>query len=307
MPPDLSVSVASLRLDHPIIAACGPWTASSAEIEDVAKGGAAAVTVKTATREARLGHPAPNFVTWEGGALNALGLPNPGIDAWLDLYRQARDRLRPWGVPAIASVYAESVAEFVELARRVDTVEPDLLELNASCPNLGHDPTQGTGSAEGVAEITAAVKSAVRCPITVKLSPNLSDIGRVARLVEEAGADAITAVNTMPAMLVDADTGRPAITNRTGGLSGPALKPIALRCVYEISRAVRIPVIGVGGVTTGHDAAEMILAGATLVGVGTAISIHGPRVLRRIGSDLDDFMAAHGYATLADMRGLAHR
>ena len=151
-----------------------------------------------------------------------------------------------------------------------------------------------------------AVRAAVRLPISVKLSPNTSDIGRVARLAEEAGADAITAVNTLPAMLIDADTGRPALTNRTGGLSGAALKPVALRCVYDISRAVRIPVIGVGGVATARDAAEMLMAGATAVGVGTAIDSHGPRVLGRIALDLHDFMAAHAYPSVAALRGKAH-
>jgi dihydroorotate dehydrogenase (NAD+) catalytic subunit len=307
MTPNLSVNIAGLQLDHPIIAACGPWSATHAEIEAVAKGGAAAVTVKTATSQPRLGHPAPNFITWDGGALNALGLPNPGITAWLGLFRDAQTQLSVWGVPTIASIYAESTEEFVDLARQVAEVEPDLLELNVSCPNLGHDPTTGAGSAAGIAEATAAVRAAVTCRISVKLSPNLSDIAYVARLVEEAGAEAITAVNTMPAMLIDTATGRPSLTNRTGGLSGPALKPIALRCVYEISRAVSIPVIGTGGVATALDAVEMLMAGATAVGVGTAIDRHGPRVLGRIGSELDDYLAAHGYASVEAVRGLAQR
>lgn len=303
---DLGVTLAGIHLDHPIVAACGPWTATGLEIEAVAKGGAAAVTAKTVTSEPRLGHPAPNYLSWDGGALNALGLPNPGIHRWLTEFAPTRERLREWGVPVFVSVYAESPQEFATLASLAAQVAPDLIELNASCPNLGHDPTTGAGSAEGIALATAAVRAAVRLPISVKLSPNTSDIGRVARLAEEAGADAITAVNTMPAMLIDADSGRPTLSNRTGGLSGAALKPVALRCVYDISRAVRIPVIGVGGVATARDAAEMLMAGATAVGIGTAIDSHGPRVLGRIALDLHDFMAAHGYASVAALRGKAH-
>ncbi|MCW5849004.1 MAG: dihydroorotate dehydrogenase [Anaerolineae bacterium] len=303
-PTDLTTPLAGLTLDHPIIAACGPWTASVAEIEAVAKGGAAAVTVKTATTEPRLGHPSPNFITWDDGALNALGLPNPGIHKWLDLFGQAQARLDAWGVPTIASVYAETPDEFAALARQVAPLRPALLELNASCPNLGKDPAR---LVEGIAATTAAVKAAVTCPISVKLSPSTPDIGKAARAVEEAGADVITAVNTMPAMLIDIETGRPSLSNTTGGLSGAALKPIALRCVYEITRAVKIPVIGMGGVMTGRDAVEMLMAGATAVGVGTAIALHGPRVLGRIGSELDDWLTAHGYESVDAVRGLAHR
>lgn len=304
MTTDLSIELAGLRLDHPIIASSGPWTASVAEIEQVARGGAAAVTMKTLTAEARLGHPAPNFITWEGGALNALGLPNPGPAKWIEMFNEARTRLSAWGVPMIASIYAETPDEFVALARQLGPLQPDLLELNASCPNLGKDPS---ALVKGIAESTAGVRAVVGCRISVKLSPSTPDIATAARCVEEAGADMITAVNTMPAMLIETDTGRPALTNRTGGLSGPALKPIALRCVYEISKAVKIPVIGVGGVMTGRDAAEMLMAGATAVGVGTAIAVQGPRVLGRIGSDLDDFLTAHSYTRLEEIRGLAHR
>lgn len=185
---------------------------------------------------------------------------------------------------------------------------PHLIELNISCPNVRDEfGTPFAASPRDAAAVTAAVKAVVDIPISVKLAPNVPDIGRIAAAVVAAGADAITAINTMPGMVIDAAAGRPVLSNRVGGVSGPALKPIALRCVYEIARVVQVPIIGTGGVTTGRDAAEMIMAGATAVGVGSAVWTRGVPVLGEIASELAAFMGAEGYETLEEMRGLAHR
>jgi dihydroorotate dehydrogenase (NAD+) catalytic subunit len=188
----------------------------------------------------------------------------------------------------------------------VARARPQLIEVNISCPNVGDEfGTPFAGTCRSAAEVTAAVKRAVGTPIAVKLAPNVPDIARIAAAVVEAGADAITAINTMPGMIIDAEAGRPVLSNRVGGISGPALKPIALRCVYEIARAVRVPIIGTGGVTSGRDAAEMLMAGATAVGVGSAVWYRGVSALGEIGAELEEFMTQESYATLEAMRGIA--
>jgi dihydroorotate dehydrogenase (NAD+) catalytic subunit len=193
------------------------------------------------------------------------------------------------------------------VARTVAAARPHLIEVNISCPNVADEfGTPFAASCESAAAVTEAVKHAVGdIPISVKLAPNVPNIGRIAAAVVEAGADAITAINTMPGMLIDVAAGRPVLSNRTGGISGPALKPIALRCVYEVARAVRVPIIGTGGVTTGRDAAEMLMAGATAVGVGSAVWTRGVEALGDIAAELAAFMAQEGYRTLAEIRGLA--
>jgi dihydroorotate dehydrogenase (NAD+) catalytic subunit len=181
-----------------------------------------------------------------------------------------------------------------------------LIEVNISCPNVGDEfGTPFAGSPQSAAEVTAAVKATTNIPISVKLAPNVPNIVRIAQAVVEAGADAITAVNTMPGMLIDARAARAVLSNHVGGVSGPALKPVALRCVAEIARTVDVPIIGTGGVNNGEDAAEMIMAGATLVGVGTAVWYRGVEVFSDITAELAAFMAAEGYPTIDSMRGLA--
>jgi dihydroorotate dehydrogenase (NAD+) catalytic subunit len=209
-------------------------------------------------------------------------------------------------VPVIASIFAGTVAEFATVARTINQAKPDLIEVNISCPNVGDEfGTPFAGSIESATEVTAAVRNAVEQPIAVKLAPNVPDIGRIAAAVVEAGADAITAVNTMPGMVIDAVAGRPVLSNRVGGISGPALKPVALRCVYQIAQAVDVPIIGTGGVSSGRDAAEMIMAGATAVGVGSAVWYRGVDALGEIAAELSTFMDQEGYAKLEQLRGKA--
>jgi dihydroorotate dehydrogenase (NAD+) catalytic subunit len=237
-----------------------------------------------------------------------MGLPNPGVEEEVPLLREAAARLAPLGVPLIASVSADTVEEFALAVRIVSRAEPALIEVNISCPNVQAEHGEMfASSAEAAAAVTRAVKAATSIPCIIKLSPNVPDIASIARAVVAAGADAITAINTMPGMLVDAETGRPLLANTTGGLSGPALKPIALRCVHEIAGVVSVPVIGTGGVLCGTDAVEMISAGALCVGVGSAITYRGDAALTLIRDELSAWMSARGFESLDEIRGRTHR
>lgn len=305
---DLTCRLLDLQFRNPIILASGIIGTSATLLKRAAEAGAGAVTAKSCGPVPRSGHPNPIALDWGGGLINAVGLTNPGAEEEARLLAQARAVLDPLGVPLIASVFAGTVAGFAQVARTVATARPHLIELNISCPNVRDEfGTPFAGTCRDAAAVTAAVKEAVAIPITVKLAPNVPDIGRIATAAVEAGADAITAINTMPGMIISAEAGRPVLSNRVGGISGPALKPIALRCVYEVARSVSVPIIGTGGVITGRDAAEMLMAGATAIGVGSAVWYRGVAALGEIGMELATFMKSEGYTTLEEMRGLAHQ
>ena len=275
----------------------------------VARSGAGAVTAKSCSLEPRAGHPNPTVLAWEHGLINAVGLANPGVDAEVEELARTRALLKPSGVALIASVFADTVENFARVAGRVVEAGPDLLEINISCPNV-HDEFGAPFAADvaAAAKVTAAVKESVagRVPVLVKLSPNVHDIAAIARAVEAAGADGITAINTLAGMVIDVHAQRPILANRTGGLSGPAIRPLAVRCVYEIYRAVDLPIVGTGGVSNGRDAVEMIMAGATAVGIGSAVYGEGPEVFCRIAREMEELLAELGYGSVAEMRGAAH-
>ncbi|MGC9395769.1 MAG: dihydroorotate dehydrogenase [Anaerolineae bacterium] len=305
--PDLTCNFLGLHLRNPIILASGILGTSADVLERVARAGAGAVTAKSCGPAPRAGHPNPVAVDWDHGLLNAIGLSNPGAEEEARMLAEARARLEPLGVALIASIFAGTIAEFGAVARIIAAARPHCIEVNISCPNVADEfGTPFAASCDSAAAVTEAVKrNTGDIPISVKLAPNVPNIGRIAAAAVEAGADAITAINTMPGMLIDAEAGRPVLSNRVGGVSGPALKPIALRCVYEIARAVRVPIIGTGGITTGRDAAEMLMAGATAVGVGSAVWTRGVKALGDIAAELTAFMLQEGYRTLDAMRGAA--
>ncbi len=306
--PMLETNLCGVHLPNPTVLASGILGTSAALLERVARAGAGAVTAKSASLEPRAGHPNPTVISWEAGLLNAVGLANPGAAAQADILRDARSKLAALGVLLIASVFGGTSEEFARVAQVLAEAGPDFLELNISCPNVGDEfgrPFAADPSA--AVEVTRAVKAVVDVPVIVKLSPNVADIAGVARAVEEAGADAIAAINTVRGMAIDVRAARPVLANRFGGLSGPAIKPVAVRCVFECFTAVSIPIIGIGGVSNGLDAAEMIMAGATAVGVGSAVYQGGPEVFARITRELATFMTEEGYTRVDQMRGLAHR
>lgn len=302
----LAVDFLGMHLRSPLVLASGIIGTSPALLERAARCGAGAVTSKSCGLSPRAGHPNPVALDWGGGVINAIGLTNPGVAEEIPLLREAKKRLVDLGVALFASIFAGTVAEYRQVADEISKAEPDLIEVNISCPNVSDDfGTPFAGLPETAAAVTEAVKSATSVPISVKLAPNVPDIARIALAVIGAGANAITAINTMPGMVIDARAGRPVLANRSGGISGPALKPIALRCVAEVSRAVAVPVIGTGGVTNGTGAAEMLMAGAALVGVGSAVWYRGTEVFEEINRELIDFMDEENYHNLDEMRGMA--
>jgi dihydroorotate dehydrogenase (NAD+) catalytic subunit len=307
--PALAASLCGVNLPNPLILASGILGTEAELLARVARCGAGAVTAKSCSLEPRAGHPNPTVLAWEHGLINAVGLANPGVEAEVEELRWTKALLQPLGSALIASVFADTVDNFARVAARVAGAGPDLLEVNISCPNV-HDEFGTPFAADPVAaaEVTAAVREAVagRLPVLVKLSPNVVDLAAIARAVEAAGADGITAINTLAGMVIDVHARRPILANCTGGLSGPAIRPLAVRCVYEIYRAVSLPIVGTGGVSSGRDAVEMILAGATAVGVGSAVYGEGPEVFARIGAEMAALMAELGYETVAEMRGAAH-
>lgn len=305
--PKLRCEFLGFKLQTPFVLASGIIGTSESLMVRAARNGAGMVTAKSCGPTPRAGHANPVAFEWEGGLINAIGLTNPGAEVEAGLLARTRARLQALGVPLIASIFAGTVTEFAEVAKIMATAEPDLLEVNISCPNVGDEfGTPFSGTVESAVAVTEAVRQAVLCPIALKLAPNVPDIARIAAAVEAAGADAITAVNTMPGMVIDAVSGTPLLSNRVGGLSGPALKPIALRCVYEIAQAVSIPIIGTGGVLTGQDAAEMLMAGASVVGVGSAVYYRGVAAMREIGEELVEFMTQSGWGSVEELRGRSH-
>ena len=305
---DLSCLLAGVRLANPLVLASGIWGTSPGLLERAARSGAGAVTAKTCTLAARRGHRNPTAVEWGHGLLNAMGLPNPGAREEVGLLREARRRLAPLGVPLIASISADTARSFGEVAAIVSEARPDLIEVNISCPNVASEHGEiFAASAEAAAEVTREVKAATDIPCIVKLAPNVANIAAIARAVAAAGADAICAVNTMPGMLIDAESGSPVLANRSGGISGPALKPIALRCVFEIAAAVGLPIVGTGGILSGTDCVEMLMAGACCLGVGSAVVSRGEQAFPLIRGELTHWLQEHGCGSLDAVRAAAHR
>jgi dihydroorotate dehydrogenase (NAD+) catalytic subunit len=305
----LKVDLCGVDLPNPLILASGILGTEAALMVRVAQAGAGGVTAKSCSLRPRIGHPNPTVLAWEHGLINAVGLANPGVEMEAGELARTKQMLKPLGAALIASVFADTVDNFAQVAAGIAEAGPDLIEVNISCPNV-HDEfgTPFAADAPAAAEVTAAVKEGVagRIPVLVKLSPNVTNIAAIARAVESAGAEGITAINTLTGMVIDVHAQHPVLANRTGGLSGPAIRPLAIRCVYEIYRAVEIPIVGTGGVSSGRDAVEMIMAGATAVGVGSAIYGEGPEALGRIRDEMHLLMAELGFESVAEMRGLAH-
>jgi len=307
---DLSVTLCGVELLNPLILASGILGTEADLLARVARAGAGAVTAKSCSLQPRAGHPNPTVLAWEHGLINAVGLANPGVEAEVEELARAKVLLRPLGALLIASIFADTVEHFARVAAHIVRARPDLIEVNISCPNVHAEfGTPFSADPGAAAEVTAAVQEAVAgaAPVLVKLSPNVADIGAIARAVQAAGADGITAINTLAGMVIDVHARLPVLANRTGGLSGPAIRPLAVRCVYEIFRAVNLPIIGTGGVTSGRDAVEMIMAGATAVGIGSAVYGEGPEVFSRIRDEMATLMAELGAESVEQLRGAAHR
>jgi dihydroorotate dehydrogenase (NAD+) catalytic subunit len=297
---DLSVQVGSLHLKSPVMSAsgCFGYGVEYADVVDLSALGA--VVVKGLFLEERPGHPPPRIVETPAGMLNAIGLQGIGVHRFI---AEKMPELRARGATVLVNVCGTTVGEYVEVARILSDVEGVAgIELNISCPNIKEGGITFGCDLTNTHAVVAAVRRATTLPLIPKLTPNVTSVATFARAAEEAGADAVSLVNTFLAMAIDVETRRPRLANVLGGLSGPAIRPIAVRMVWECFRAVRIPIIGVGGIRSAADALEFILAGATAVQVGTANFVD-PFIWAKLDHGIRDYLARHGVARVADLIG----
>ena len=300
-PSRVETSLCGLSLKTPVLAASGTFAYGVEFREHVDLAGLGGVIVKGLSREPMDGNPPPRLFETQSGMLNSIGLQNIGVRAFV---RDKLPELRELGVATFANIFGYAVEDYVEVARVLEDAEGLAgYELNVSCPNTKHGGMYFSSDPVLLAEVvSAARKVAGHRPLIVKLSPNVARIEPLARAAEEAGADAISLINTFVALAIDPRTRTPRLGAGLGGLSGPAIKPIALRMVYEAARAVAIPVIGLGGIATGEDAAEFLIAGASAVQVGTA-NFWDPRAPERIAKELEEFLEQENVACVADLVG----
>ena len=296
--PDLSVNLGGLRMKNPVTVASGTFGFGReyAEWIDLTKLGA--VTCKGVRLDACPGNPQPRVTEVRGGVLNAIGLQGPGVEG---LAREGLPFLHGLGVPAICNVWGRTVEEYAEVSRRL-SAEPgcSAIELNVSCPNVHEGGAAFGTDPRTLAAVVRAARAATKRPLFVKLAPNVPDVVPFARAAEGEGADALSISNTLPAMLIDVERRRPFLANVQGGLSGPALHPVAVRLVWQAAAAVRIPILGMGGIVEPADAIEFLCAGATAVAVGTA-NFADPATPLRVVDGIRDYMARHGLARVADI------
>ena len=298
---DLSVELCGLRLQNPVIPASGTFGFGLELADTMDLNVLGAISLKGTTREARYGNPTPRIAEGYSGMLNSVGLQNPGIDVLVNEKVPALRKIYRQGV--IANISGFSVEEYRECCAKADACEGiDLIEVTVSCPNVhGGGLAFGT-SAAAAAEVTAALKAVCRKPVFIKLSPNVTDIVEIARACEDAGADGLTLVNTFLGMRIDLQRRKPILANKMGGYSGAAIFPIALRMVYQVSHACKIPVMGCGGVTCAHDVVEMMMAGATAVQVG-AENLRNPLACPEIIAELPSLMEQLHIESLKDIIG----
>ena len=297
----LDVNLCGVKLRNPTILASGILGVTKESIDRIGKSGAGAVTLKSLCHEERKGNPNPTMFGYDNVFLNAVGLPGQGIDNAVKDF----GRLDNLSVPVIGSIYGYKIGQFGQVAKKIASLKPALIEVDISCPHMDYGKPY-YADAGLTAKVTKEVKKNAKMPVSIKLSPNVYDIKEIAHAAEEAGADAITAINTATGMAIDIDAKKPILANKIGGISGPALKPIAVRCVYEIFEEVKIPIIGTGGVTYGKDAIEMIMAGATAVGIGTAVYYRGIDVFRKVCNEMEEWMKKNKVKSLDEIRGAAH-
>jgi len=296
--------LAGLNLANPTMLASGILGYSTETLERIVESGAGAVVTKSVGLKPRNGYANPTIVQASYGLINAMGLPNPGIDEFVKEIREAKTVLN---VPLIVSVYGFSAEEYAAVAKKAVDADADAIELNVSCPHVKETGSEIGQNPKILAEAIGKVKACVNKPVFAKLSPNVTNIVEIAEAAAKAGADALTAINTVRAMSIDAETVMPVLSNKIGGLSGPAIKPIAVRCVYEIYKQVKVPIIGCGGITNWRDAVEFMLAGATAVQIGTAIALKGSSVFKVVTRGIEAYLEKKGFESVEEIVGLSHR
>ena len=297
---NMSVNIAGVEWKNPVTVASGTF-GSGAEFEEfVDLNRLGAVTTKGVANIPWAGNPTPRVAETCGGMMNAVGLQNPGIDLFC---KRDIPFLKKYDTRIIVNVCGKSTEDYCEVVERLAEEDVDMLEINISCPNVKEGGIAFGQNPKAAENITKEVKKYAKQPVIMKLSPNVTDISEMAKVVEAGGADAISLINTLTGMKIDIDRRQFVLANKTGGVSGPAIHPIAVRMVYQAANAVRIPVIGMGGIASAKDAIEMILAGASAVSVGTA-NFHNPAVTMEIVDGIEAYMKKYGFANVKDMVGI---
>ncbi|MBI3955036.1 dihydroorotate dehydrogenase [Candidatus Gottesmanbacteria bacterium] len=303
---DLSIKFIGVDFNSPFILPSGIIT-EIPEHKRAIEAGAGGITLKSLTFEKREGNPLPRVWKFDCGMINSVGLRNAGIEKGTDEIKVFLQENK--NIPIIVSLFATKIKEFLSLVEKVVPLNPSFIELNLSCPNVDDEFGKPLGMEKGAAgEIVRAVKKITRkVPVLAKLSPNVNDIAEIARSCEAEGADGIVAINTIgPGMIIDIGKRKPILGAKKGGVSGPAILPVAVRCVYEIYEAVKIPIIGMGGVTKWQDVVEVMMAGATLVGVGTATYLKGMKIYSQLKQELGEYLQKENITNLRELVGVAH-
>ncbi|MBF0545475.1 MAG: dihydroorotate dehydrogenase [Candidatus Riflebacteria bacterium] len=306
MQKNITTKLCGLSLSSPLVLASGIMGLSASSLKRIADAGAGAVTSKSFSSEERKGHPCPAVLPFEHGYLNAVGLSNPGIE---DMIFEVTEFKKRSAVPLIASIFGKSPEEFGSVTEKTAQAKPNLIEVNVSCPNVASE--FGKPFVVDLRELEAVTKTVKRfsgeIPVSVKLSLQCPSITEAAKCCEQSGANAITAINTVgPGMLIDVNTHRPILSNLSGGMSGPAIFPLTVKAVYDIYESVKLPIIATGGVTSTEDALQLIMAGATAVGIGSGIHIRGINIFSQINCELAKFIQSLGIKNLEELRGSAH-
>ena len=297
--PDLSVKFAGVLFKNPIVTVSGAFGFGReyAGFYDLSELGG--ICVKGLTVKPRLGNKSPRIAETAMGMLNSVGLQNPGIDAFIT---DELPFLRKYDTIVIANISGNTIEEYAEMTEKLSAAKVDMIEVNVSCPNVKAGGMAFGTSTDGVASVTEAVMKKAKVPVMVKLSPNVTDIVMIAKAAEASGADAISLINTLLGMRIDTATRKPVLQNNVGGLSGPAVFPVAVRMVWQVASAVKIPVFGMGGIMTGNDAVEMMLAGAGLIGIGTAC-FDDPYAPIRVIRELSGYLTANNINNVNDLTG----
>lgn len=295
----ISVDFAGIKMNTPIIAASGTfgYGMEYSQYCDLNKVGG--VSVKGTTLEERQGNPGPRVAECKNSILNCVGLQNPGVEKFVE---EGIPFLRKFSTAIIANVAGNTVEDYYNIVKRLDCEDVDAFEVNVSCPNVKHGGAQFGVSAQGISEITSAVRKATTKPLIIKLSPNVTDIVEMAKAAEVAGADCLSLINTLLGMKIDIKTRRPILSNNYGGMSGPAVMPVAVRMVNQVYNNVSIPIIGMGGIETAEDVIEFMLAGASAVMVGTANFVN-PRVCEEIADDLVKYCVENDISNISELTG----
>jgi dihydroorotate dehydrogenase (NAD+) catalytic subunit len=297
-----ATEIAGLKLSNPTILASGILGYTGLSMKTVIDAGAGAIVTKSMGFEPRTGYSNPTVAQTNCGLLNAMGLPNPGISH----FKQEMKTLKKAKAPIIVSIYGFSPEDFAKVAETATKMGADAIELNVSCPHVKKAGAEIGSDPKMLSSIIKEVKRTVNKSVIAKLTPNVTNITEIAKAAENAGADAITAINTLKAMSIETETARPILANKFGGLSGPAIKPVAIRCVYDIYRSVDIPVIGCGGVSSWQDAIEFMLAGASAVQMGTAVAFKGVNVFSSVNRGVDRYLKRKGIKNVKEIVGRAH-